>query len=93
MIVQGQAQYKNVFTDFKSLSPVTEVTINAKKALVAKSSYVVTTKAGSFNLVVKSVYISGRTDYYTVNFVKEIGKENNVAVFDKLIKTIKISDK
>jgi hypothetical protein len=92
LIVSSHAQYKAMLDNFKLTSPLRDITIDGRKALICTSNYTINSPNGPVKLALKNLYIAKGSTYYVLNFIEEDGKEDNSAVFDKLIKTVKLTD-
>lgn len=94
MVYNSHAQFKKVLHDFKIVSEPKEIVIDGKKALVESTSYILKDGNGSrAKIKSRMLCLSNGKYYYTITIIEEDGKEDNMAVFDALIKTIKLSDK
>lgn len=92
MIAYGQEQYKAVLSNFKITAAPVEIIISGKKALLCKSSYTVPYKGKNILVNTQMLYIPKGDSFYTFNFIENKSKENNSEVFDKLIKSIKLTE-
>ena len=69
------------------------IEINGAKIWFTSANYDFKNPAGTYvKLVSKILYIYRGSYYISVNFIEEVGKEDNAAIFDEVIKTIKVTD-
>lgn len=94
MFANTNVQFKKIFEDFKVVSGPEEVVIDGRKALLETMTYILKGRDGS-RVKIKSrlLFLAKGKYYYTITLAEEEGKEDNMAIFDALIKSIKLSDK
>jgi len=93
MVANSHAQFKKVLNDFKVVSEAKEMVVDGRKAIMETTSYMLNGPDGP--TMIKSCMLCFTKDkyYYTLSLVEEAGKEDNMVIFDQVIKTIRIGDK
>ncbi|KAF2515906.1 hypothetical protein EYY60_01945 [Flavobacterium zhairuonense] len=92
-VKQSNEAVKKTLNDFKYIDSPSVIEISGKK--VIKFSVQFNLKQGDniFNISSRSYYIPKDGYYISLNFIEEIGKEDNSLLFENLIKTISLTDK
>lgn len=94
MLANTNVQFVKLFDDFKIVSNPKEVIIDGKKALVQSINYTLKGRDGSHTKIKSRMLFFAKGKYhYSITLTEEEGKEDNMAFFDALVKTIKLSDK
>jgi hypothetical protein len=91
-IERAGEQFKKLFKNFETQPPHV-IDLNGTKVWTTKATYDFKDPAGAdVKLHSEIIYIYKGKYYISVNFIEEDGKEDNSAVFENLIKTIKLTN-
>lgn len=84
---------KKALNDFKYIDNPSVVEISEKKVVKFSVQFNLKQENNSFNICSRSYYILKKGYYISLNFIEEIGKEDNRPLFEDLVKTISLTDK
>lgn len=92
-IQNSNEELKKTLDDFKFIDNPTLVELSRKKVVKFSVQFHLKKDGHIFTICSRSYYIPKNGYYISLNFIEEIGKEDNSLLFENLIKTISLTDK
>lgn len=91
-IQESNSGMKNALDNFQFTEQPVMVSLSGKKAVKFSVQFTLKNSGKEYEIESKSYYILKNGYYISLNFIEEVGKENNSAVFEKLISSIQLAE-
>lgn len=91
-IQQSNNGMKKSYDNFKFIEEPVLVSLSTKKAVKFSVQFTLKNSGKEYEIVSKSYYILKNGYYISLNFIEEVGKEDNSLLFEKLINSIQLTE-
>jgi hypothetical protein len=92
VIEKSTENVKKALTNFRYINHPTITEIAKQKAVQFSAQFTLKNGSVDYEIISKTYYIPKKGYFISLNFIEEVGKEDNQLLFDELIKSIQLTN-